>query len=289
MIKIQTIDQFSLGQNVYGFYQSIFKEKKLTKNGDHFIDIQLRDKTGQINGKIWKFCDFYEKMFEEGDLVAVKGIVKNYRKNLFLEILNINQLNPSQYAKYGFDEKSILPSISTSSEIIYKNIVKEISKLKNPYKDFVLNIYSHYEDQIKNYPDLLTYSNYGQRGSLILKIYNALRIAKLIYSNKTLKDKDVIISAILLKYIGRVKQYKYDIIFSFSDVSKSENCFILSRDIIKKHFKKDKSLTKEHIIQLTDFILFDSDTNDSDNYKAMIVSNIYNLEKSISLNQQNNE
>ena len=55
MIKIQTIDQFSLGQNVYGFYQSIFKEKKLTKNGDHFIDIQLRDKTGQINGKIWKF------------------------------------------------------------------------------------------------------------------------------------------------------------------------------------------------------------------------------------------
>jgi len=289
MIKIQTIDQFSLGQNVYGFYQSIFKEKKLTKNGDHFIDIQLRDKTGQINGKIWKFCDFYEIMFEEGDLVAVKGIVKNYRKNLFLEILNINQLNPSQYAKYGFDEKSILPSISTSSEIIYKNIVKEISKLKNPYKDFVLNIYSHYEDQIKNYPDLLTYSNYGQRGSLILKIYNALRIAKLIYNNKTLKDKDVIISAILLKYIGRVKQYKYDIIFSFSDVSKSENCFILSRDIIKKHFKKDKSLTKEHIIELTDIILFDSDTNDSDNYKAMIVSNIYNLEKSISLNQQNNE
>ena len=31
MIKIQTIDQFSLGQNVYGFYQSIFKEKNLLK------------------------------------------------------------------------------------------------------------------------------------------------------------------------------------------------------------------------------------------------------------------
>ena len=221
--------------------------------------------------------------------MQLRVLLKIIERIFFLEILNINQLNPSQYAKYGFDEKSILPSISTSSEIIYKNIVKEISKLKNPYKDFVLNIYSHYEDKIKNYPDLLTYSNYGQRGSLILKIYNALRIAKLIYSNKTLKDKDVIISAILLKYIGRVKQYKYDIIFSFSDVSKSENCFILSRDIIKKHFKKDKSLTKEHIIELTDIILFDSDTNDSDNYKAMIVSNIYNLEKSISHNQQNNE
>ena len=289
MIKIQTIDQFSLGQDVYGFYQSIFKEKKLTKNGDYFIDIQLRDKTGQINGKIWKFCEFYEQMFEEGDLVAVKGVVKNYRKNLFLEILNINQLNPSQYVKYGFDEKSILPSISTSSDIIYKNILKEISKLNKPYKNFTHNIYCHYEDQIKNYPDLLTYSNYGQRGSLILKIYNALRIAKLIYNNKNLKDKDVIICAILLKYIGRVKQYKYNITFSFSEVSKSENCFILSRDIVKQHFKKDKSLSKKHIIELTDIILYDSDATDLENYKAMIVSNIYNLEKSISLNQQNNE
>lgn len=289
MIKIQTINEFSLGQDIYGFYQSIFKEKKLTKNGDYFIDVQLRDKTGQINGKIWKFCDFYENMFEEGDLVAVKAIVKSYRKNFFLEILNINQLDPSKYIKYGFDEKNILPSISVSSDIIYKNILKEISKLDKPYKDFLHHIYTQYENEIKNYPDLLTYSNYGQKGSLILKIYNALRIAKLIYNNKTLKDKDIIISAILLKYIGRVKQYKYNIIFSLSDVSKNENCFILSRDIIKKYSKKNQSISREVIIELTDIVLYDGVNHDIENPKAMIVSDIFNLEKSISNNQQDDE
>lgn len=289
MIKIQTINEFSLGQDIYGFYQSIFKEKKLTKNGDYFIDVQLRDKTGQINGKIWKFCDFYENMFEEGDLVAVKAIVKSYRKNFFLEILNINQLDPSKYIKYGFDEKNILPSISVSSDIIYKNILKEISKLDKPYKDFLHHIYTQYENEIKNYPDLLTYSNYGQKGSLILKIYNALRIAKLIYNNKTLKDKDIIISAILLKYIGRVKQYKYNIIFSLSDVSKNENCFILSRDIIKKYSKKNQSISREDIIELTDIVLYDGVNHDIENPKAMIVSDIFNLEKSISNNQQDDE
>ena len=60
-------------------------------------------------------------------------------------------------------------------------------------------------------------------------------------------------------------------------------------EISSKNTPKDKSLTKKHIIELTDIILFDSETNDTDNYKAMIVSNIYNLEMSISLNQQNNE
>ena len=54
MIKTKCIDEFKIGQNIYGFYQSIFKEKKISKNGDYYIDLMLRDSTGQINGKIWK-------------------------------------------------------------------------------------------------------------------------------------------------------------------------------------------------------------------------------------------
>ena len=151
-------------------------KKKITKNGDHFIDIQLRDKTGQINAKIWKYCDFFEKQFHEGDLVAVKGTVKKYRKNLFLEISNINQLSPLIYSKYGFDEKSILPKISISTNVLYKGILKDILKINDPYKALLNDIYNHYEFEIKNYPDRLVNSNYGYRGSLILKISNALRI-----------------------------------------------------------------------------------------------------------------
>ena len=53
MIKTKHIDEFKIGQNIYGFYQSIFKEKKISKNGDPYIDLSLRDNTGHINAKIW--------------------------------------------------------------------------------------------------------------------------------------------------------------------------------------------------------------------------------------------
>ena len=53
MIKTKHIDEFKIGQNIYGFYQSTFKEKKISKNGDAYIDLLLRDSTGQINAKIW--------------------------------------------------------------------------------------------------------------------------------------------------------------------------------------------------------------------------------------------
>ena len=46
MIKTKHINEFKIGQNIYGFYHTIFKEKKISKNGDKYIDVELRDKTG---------------------------------------------------------------------------------------------------------------------------------------------------------------------------------------------------------------------------------------------------
>ncbi len=286
MINIKCIDEFRIGQNIYGFYQSIFKEKKISKNGDYYIDLILRDKSGQINAKIWQFCDFYESMFNEGDLVAVKGIVKNYRKKLFLEISNITFLDLARYQKYGFNESDILPSISLSTNAIYNNILKDIKKMQSPYQSFLKSIYIKYENEIKIYPDSLSFSNYAKKGSLILKIYNALRIAKSIYRNKSLKDKDIVLSAILLKYLGRIKQYSYTVVFSHSDIGKNENCFILSRDIIKDFSKDNKHLQKNVIMELIDIILYDNNQNNEENPKGSIVSTIFDLEKSISLNQR---
>ena len=264
MIKTTAIDEFKIGQKVYGFYQSIFKEKKISKHGDYYIDILLRDKTGQINGKIWNFIDFYDSVFNEGDLVSVKGEIKRYRKKLFIEIDNISFLDFERYKKYGFEDKNIYPSIDVSPDIIFNRIIKLIKKLDNPYKNLLLNIYNHYKDKIKLYPDDISLFEYNKKGSLILKIYNTLKIAASIHKNKSQNDKNMIMAGILLKYIGRVKQYDYDVIFSFSKIGRNEDCFMLSRDIVRKFSKKIKKIPENFINDLVDIILFKSSSSNED-------------------------
>jgi len=284
MIKITSIDKFKVGQNIYGFYQSIFKEKKISKNGDYYIDLMLRDSTGQINGKIWKFSNFYDSSFSEGDLVAVKGEIKRYRQKLFLEIANISLLNFDRYKKYGFSNDDIYPSIDESTNLILKKIKKDINTLESPFKDLLIKIYDYYSDEIKTYPDDLFSNRYNKKGSLILKIYNALKISKSMYKNNILIDKDIIFSGILLKYIGRIIQYDYNVVFSLSEIGKSENCFILSRDIIKK-FSNKKNFPSKLINELIDIILYQYEhkkVSDQD-YKAHIVYTVFELEKSFSI------
>ena len=288
MIKVRSIGELKIGQNIFGFYQSIFKEKKISKNGDYYIDLSLRDSTGQINAKIWKFCDFYDKAFIEGDLVAVKGTVKKYRKNLFLEIENISLLEPNRYQKYGFKKADIIPSISPSVNMIFNKVLKDISSLDSPYKELLFNIYDSYQDKIKNFPDDISSSNYGKQGSLILKIYNALRITKSIYKNKFLNDKNLIISGVLLKYIGRIKQYNQNITFSISKIGKNENCFILGRDIIRNFSNKNNKMSKSIAVELVDIVLYEYKNTDfykEKNNKGAIVCMIFELERAFSANQ----
>ena len=276
MIKTKHIDRFVLGQQIYSFCQAIYKENKVSKNGDAYIDLTLRDITGSINGKIWRFVEHFDTQFNEGDLIAVKGKIKKYRKKLFLEVEHLSLLNPNRYKKFGFTTKIIHPSIDSSADKLFSHIIKSINTLNSPYKDILVLVYKKYEKEIKIFPDDLQSNSYCKRGSLIQKKYNALNILLSLKKYTDAKNIDLLISGILLKYIGRIKQFKFDIVFSYSDVGTMESCSILSRDIIKEAASKCNVISKSQMTELIDVVLCDnfySETNGD------IINFIFSLEK----------
>ena len=118
------------------------------------------------------------------------------------------------------------------------------------------------------------------------KIYKHIEVDRLIRYNvrewwrlKKYADKeksDVLISGLLLKYIGRVKQFNFDCVFSYSDIGSKESCSILSRDIIIEAEKKCNDISKSNLTELIDIVLcddFDSGTNGD------IVNFIFSLEQ----------
>ena len=51
MKKLTSIDQFKEGAQVQGFYICVEKYIRYTKSGDLYVDLELRDITGNINAK----------------------------------------------------------------------------------------------------------------------------------------------------------------------------------------------------------------------------------------------
>ena len=110
MKNIIPISKFKEGQVVQGFYLCLEKKLRHTRTGDLYIDIVLRDRTGQIQAKIWNKVKEYDAKFSAGDAVAVKGSVETFIDEFQLVIQRINKATLQRYSRYGFDPALIVPT-----------------------------------------------------------------------------------------------------------------------------------------------------------------------------------
>ena len=60
------LDNYNEGDVIKDFFICIDKIKKITKYGDMYLDISLRNKGGVVKGKVWENADYFSEKFEVG-------------------------------------------------------------------------------------------------------------------------------------------------------------------------------------------------------------------------------
>ena len=99
MKSITSIDKFKEGESIQGFYLCFEKHIRHNRNGDLYIDLRLRDKSGSINAKIWDNVnglrdataqetteiDAKEKAYSDGELNRELEILRIKRNRLLTE------------------------------------------------------------------------------------------------------------------------------------------------------------------------------------------------------------
>ena len=124
MKSITSIDKFKEGESIQGFYLCFEKHIRHNRNGDLYIDLRLRDKSGSINAKIWDNVKVLNQKFESGDPVAISGDVESFMERPHLIIKKINRASVQYYGRYGYDPSLIVPSSNFNASDMWKSIVR---------------------------------------------------------------------------------------------------------------------------------------------------------------------
>ena len=130
MKKLTSIDRFKEGAQIQGFYICVEKYIRYTKSGDLYIDLELRDITGNINAKIWDNVSELNSKFGKGDAVAISGYVESYLENLQLIVRKINKATVQYYGRYGFNPVKIVPSSKKDPHKMWKNLISIVKEIK---------------------------------------------------------------------------------------------------------------------------------------------------------------
>jgi 3'-5' exoribonuclease len=97
------VAELRAGAEVAGVFACTRKDRLTAKSGTPYLAVELRDRTGAVQGRAFRDADFLAGQFERGDLVAVRGRVERFREELQVELRSIRRAE-------GADPAAFLPT-----------------------------------------------------------------------------------------------------------------------------------------------------------------------------------
>ncbi len=91
----QTLATLRDGDAVQAIFACTRKERLVTRSGDPYLTVELRDQAGSAKGRAFRDADLLAGRFERGDLVRVRGRAETFRGELQIAVDEIARVELS--------------------------------------------------------------------------------------------------------------------------------------------------------------------------------------------------
>ena len=98
------LDEVAEGDRLVGCYCVVSKQIGVTKNDKPYLRLQLADRSGEIEGRVWEDAERIHELVAEGDFVGVRGRIESFRGQRQLKVEGIEPLTVA-----GDDMELFLP------------------------------------------------------------------------------------------------------------------------------------------------------------------------------------
>ncbi len=201
-----------INQEIDTFFAVKTKSLRKGATGD-YLRITLIDKTDEIDGNVWEDAVKLSKIFEEGDIIKIRGRVYLYNERLQLKVSKIRQAREGEY-----DINDFLPVSSKDPAKLLDRIFHFIDTVKNKYLNELLHLFFDDKEFLKKFQESPAAKNWHHSciGGLLehtLAVVEICNFASTLYE----LDYDLLISVAILHDIGKIREYRFRPFIDFTD------------------------------------------------------------------------
>src|SRR4051812_12238742 len=89
----RSVAQLADGDNVEEVYLVVDKQLRANRNGNLFLQLELRDRTGGISARLWNAGEPLFRSFEAGDFLLVKGKAQLFQGSLQMILNHLSKVD----------------------------------------------------------------------------------------------------------------------------------------------------------------------------------------------------
>ena len=216
MIKTnKTIAELRPGEKADGFYLIKNFEVKKTTSGKQYIDIDLVDKTGEINAKVLDYTKENEKTIAENTIVKVRGEVLEWNGARQLKINKIRE----KRAEDNVYIQELIPSAPIGLDEMLEAVSSYIKKIKDiEIRTLTDNILKKYENKLYYYPAAKR-NHHSYRGGLLYHNLRMLQTGEKLCQVYDFLNPDYVYAGVILHDMCKILEMESDEYGIVSDYS----------------------------------------------------------------------
>lgn len=198
-----------------GFLMVRGSEKKTDKNGRDYVDLNLGDRTGEINAKIWNW-DGSREVPESGRALKVRGLVQEYNGRLQMRIEAWRLAEPED----PFSLAELVPAAPRTPGEMMAEIRETVEGFSSEsLKKLTLEMLNMAGERLNWFPAAQR-MHHAERSGLLHHTTDMLRLAKAALEVYPWLNRDLLCAGVILHDLGKLEELKSDESGNVSDYTR---------------------------------------------------------------------
>ncbi len=189
------------------------KEIRQKKTGEPYLSLQLADKTGELEAKMWDNVAEVMDTFDRDHFVKVKGLLQIYQKRAQFTIHRLRRLE-----EHEVDFADYFPCADRDIDEMFAELRNIISGISNEHLRGLLN--AIFDDAAIATPFKMAPAaksiHHACRGGLLEHVLSLCTLAKMTTGHYGYVDPDLVLAGAILHDIGKIHELTYARSFGYS-------------------------------------------------------------------------
>jgi len=251
------VEQMRDGDSIDEVYLVSDKQLRSNRNGNLYVQIEIRDRTGGISARMWNAGDTVFRSFENGDFVHIDAKVQLFQGSL--QVI-LNHLERAEEEK--IDLADFMPHTEQDVGKLVERLRGYLLKLGNPHLRALAECFLMDDNYFRNFVACPAgvKLHHAYIGGLLEHTVTMMDIAERLLPFYPGIDRDTLLMGVFLHDTGKVRELSYARSFGYTDEGQLLGHISMGVEMLSEQISKVPELTgepfpRELVIRLKHMIL----------------------------------
>jgi 3'-5' exoribonuclease len=236
------VNQLSNGDSVDECFLVADKQLRANRQGNLYLQLELRDKTGSVGARLWNASEGLARTFEPGDYLQVRGKTQIFQGALQIILSHIEVIDSAR-----IEPEDFLPQSTQNVTRLTARMRELLFSMGNPHLRALVECFLIDEEFVRKFTTAPAgiKNHHAYHAGLLEHVVTLLTLADRIVDLYPDLDRDLLLTGIFLHDIGKVDELSYDRAFAYTDEGQLVGHLVMGVEMLRDKVERTADLTGE--------------------------------------------